>query len=359
MKYSILSNCFKISAVLTLLIFLNGFLYGQESEGSKHYSEEDLYFNSGSDTLFGKLLLPKSNSGASYPVVIFVHGSGPEDYSSSNLYRPLWERFTEAGFACFSWDRPGVGLSQGNWYEKSIRDRAKEVVSAAQQLGQHPKIDPKGIGFWGISQAGWVIPIAAGFVHPAFVITVSSPVTTAYDQEVYRLRSVLSSEGYSSTSVDSALTYISSVKNLIMHHRPYAEFEKLQNKIQKYGWSSHAVMGGEIIYKYLQVIIEEDQPPDLSTLTCPLLAIWGENDLLVPPKLSADTYKDTMTKIGNAKSEVFILPDADHTLTHNLSGKREETIERRKTYEKEPEKIFAHGYLNLMVNWLESLGFME
>jgi pimeloyl-ACP methyl ester carboxylesterase len=355
LKFLFYSRMRQLRTIIIVSLFLTGSVFSQEkAEKSENYKEEEVHFHNAQDTIYGKLILPKK-SDVKFPVVVFVHGSGPEDYSSSNNYRYLWEKFTEAGYACFSWDRPGVGHSQGNWFEKSIDNRTAEVFDAVQKLKQHPKINPEKIGFWGISQAGWVIPKVAEVISPAFVISVSGPVTTAFDQEVYRLRSELAMDAYSTKSIDSAIAYTKAVRNLILEDKPFAAFDSVQLVAKQHSWSSYIISGGEEIYQYLSVILKDDHFPDLSVLNCPLLAIWGENDLLVPPHSSADQYKRVMEEIGNKKAKIIVLPNADHTLTYNHSGKRTETIERREKYKDEPEKIFAPGYLEVMISWLKEL----
>lgn len=343
--------------ITALLVAISNLSIGQtEKESIRNYLEEDIFFINSKDTIHGKLILPRKTPGK-FPVVVFIHGSGPEDYSSSNLYRPLWEKFTKAGFACFSWDKPGIGLSQGNWFEQSIGDRASEVIAAHHRLQQHPKIDPTAIGLWGISQAGWVIPKVAEAINPAFIITVSGPVTTAFDQEVYRLGSEMAADGFSRDAIDSAIAYTREVKGLILTNSPFSYFDALQKDIKPHAWSSHVISGDEAIYKYLGVIMAHDHIPNLSSLTCPVLAIWGENDLLVPPGPSAQAYTQTMEQIGNKHAKMVIVPNADHTLTYNKTGRREETMERREKYKDKPEEIFAPGYLKLMSKWLKSLEF--
>jgi len=38
----------------------------------------------------------------------------------------------------FSWDKPGVGASTGNWLHQSMSDRADETLSAINALWQVP-----------------------------------------------------------------------------------------------------------------------------------------------------------------------------------------------------------------------------
>src|SRR5690606_22517510 len=97
-------------AVLFYLTICSGVSYAQNSE---NYKEEDLSFISNGNKISGRLMSPPAESAQKLPVVVFVHGSGPEDFSASGNYGYLFEKFTEIGFACFSWDRPGVGDSEG------------------------------------------------------------------------------------------------------------------------------------------------------------------------------------------------------------------------------------------------------
>ena len=97
-----------------MLIVYASNIYTQNSES---YKEKDLSFTTNGITISGKLITPWEKYEKKLPLVVFVHGSGPEDYSSSDNYRYLFEQFTEIGFACYSWNRQGVGSSEGKWHE--------------------------------------------------------------------------------------------------------------------------------------------------------------------------------------------------------------------------------------------------
>lgn len=318
------------------------------------YTERDLNFTSNGNEISGKLITPDGYEGK-LPVIVFVHGSGPEDYSSSDNYRYLWEEFTKAGFACYSWNRPGVGPSQGKWYELSVEDRANEVIGAINKLKTLDVVDSAKIGCWGISQAGWVIPLVSEKMKPAFVITVSSPVTTAFRQELYRVKSEMKADAFSRRDIRKALAYNRKLKKMISTDEPYEHFAALQKEIKGAKWADNVIGGDEIVYAYLSIVLKKDYPPRLQGLNCPVLAIWGKNDLVVPPRKGAATYRKAMKRIGNSRALIRIIPDADHTLTFNHTGKRAETMERRERYKNDPKEIFAPGYVPLMTDWLKRL----
>jgi uncharacterized protein len=317
-----------------------------------NYNEQSINFNYSGNEISGKLLIPKVYEGK-LPVIVFVHGSGPEDYSSSDNYRYLWEEFTKIGFACYSWNRPGVGESQGKWYELSVEDRANEVIGAVNKLKTLDVIDSSKIGFWGISQAGWVIPKVAEKSMPAFVVTVSSPVSTAFDQELYRVASEMKAEGFAKSDIKKAILYNRKLLKLIQENKPYESFLALQKQTENAIWANNVIRGEEMVYNYLSIVFKKDNVPDLTHFNCPILAIWGENDLVVPPKKSFEKYKKELK--GNRNSVLKIIPNADHTLTLNITGKRSETIARREQYKNNPKEIFATGYISLMSDWLKGL----
>lgn len=324
-------------------------------DATKTYHEVELNFIHEGDSIFGKLIVPNQKSKEKLPVIVFVHGSGPEDYSSSGNYNYLWQEFAKVGFASYSWNKPGVGKSQGQWYEQTVSRRAGEVMAAMNKLNTIDFVDHTKIGLWGISQAGWVMPLVATEVKPAFVISVASPVTTVIDQELYRVKSEMKVDGYLPEDIDKAIWYTNALKRLADEGKPYSRFAELQNDIDNYKWSQVVIRGDEMVYNYIKVILQEDKAPSISNYHCPLLAIWGENDLMVPPVISSDFFKKKMKEINNTNATVKVIAKADHTLTFNLSGKRNETIARREQFKDNPELIFAPGAVPIMVTWLKEL----
>jgi pimeloyl-ACP methyl ester carboxylesterase len=57
-----------------------------------------------------------------------------------------------------------------------------------------------------------------------------------------------------------------------------------------------------------------DPVPALQNLTCPLLAIWGEADQLVPIEKSVAVFREALEKSGNANLAIRIFPQADRSL---------------------------------------------
>jgi len=123
-------------------------------------------FTHNEDILEGTLTLPAGVS--SPPVVLLIHGDGAQDRWSQGGYLPLVNDLLAKGIAVYSWDKPGVGESRGNWLAQTMRDRSDEATVALKTLKKQPELLQSRFGFLGFSQAGWVVPQAAMQSHADF-----------------------------------------------------------------------------------------------------------------------------------------------------------------------------------------------
>jgi alpha/beta superfamily hydrolase len=73
----------------------------------------------------------------------------------------VWKRLLSQGFAVFSWDKPGIGKSTGNWLAQSMAERQKEVQSAITFVRNSDGYSGDKLGLLDFSQAGWVVPAVA------------------------------------------------------------------------------------------------------------------------------------------------------------------------------------------------------
>ena len=151
------------------------------------WTTEELTFEGRGARLVGTLYLPLGEG--PHPVMIGVHGSGYVD--RSDLYQGEAARFfAPRGVAFFMYDKRGVGASSGTYpgsYSSSMVTYATDALAAADLLAERADIDASRIGLWGVSQAGWIIPIAASMDQEriAFTITISGPTVSILEENLY------------------------------------------------------------------------------------------------------------------------------------------------------------------------------
>ena len=124
-----------------------------------------------------------------FPAIVFGHGSGR---STRDEARGLSGRMVSAGFAVLRYDKRGVGESGGVYEgvgvgngERVLGLLAGDMAAGVAFLGTRPEIDSRRIGLMGVSQAGWVIPLAARRApRAAFMVLVVGP-TVSVGLEIY------------------------------------------------------------------------------------------------------------------------------------------------------------------------------
>jgi uncharacterized protein len=343
---------------------------------------EEITFQSGSFTLVGDLRLPEGKG--PFPVVLLVHGGGPIDRTMFGEYVPIIERMLRAGYATFSWDKPGTGESTGSLkWGQVFAKRAQILLDAIGVMKVRGDIDPGRIGLWGISQAGYVMPLALTQTKDvAFMICVSCPGMSTYDQTAFSdtawaiCDKVPEEKADQKTrllaELDRARTYDTYAGYL--HYRevlkalaglvspPIKQWPVLSEE----DWQKSPT-GPEDVWNPIEVIRQQ--------LKLPVLAIFGDRDRSVDPLQGAYAYRQALDQAGNQRSHVELFPQARHEIIVSKTScvieeefqwleqyvKRlgyESVSEAQAAVEKDPRlhgDFLAPGYLDLIEEWLRDL----
>jgi uncharacterized protein len=148
---------------------------------------QDIVFESHGVTLSGSLVIPENQP--IHAAVVFVHGSGKQ---TRNLD---WAaRFAGAGIAALVYDKRGAGRSGGEYEGQqsvsgpNISLLADDAVAALEALARHDSVRGIPVGFAGISQAGWIAPLAARRSGAAkFLLMWSGPLCKVSEEDIYSI----------------------------------------------------------------------------------------------------------------------------------------------------------------------------
>jgi CubicO group peptidase (beta-lactamase class C family)/pimeloyl-ACP methyl ester carboxylesterase len=309
---------------------------------------ETITFRSGDFVITGELQLP--NGKGPHPLVVMVHGDGP---GSRSYYAPLKETMLRAGFAALIWDKPGQGGSTGTFDPKRLlAERAAILLDAVAAMKRRTDIDPARIGRWGISQAGYVMPLALQRgADIRFMITVGCPGENGIDQTAYLLRRQLMFAGMPENEARMMEEHFRGIyaaktfRDYIGHARPLYE-NPLQRKL-----GNVSALWSEKDWKPRGPDEEAFFNPMgiLEKTTFPVLAFFGEKDTQVDPVQGADAYRRALTKAGNEQFRVETIPGADHNLIPSETGSMQEQARRSRA-----EWLrYAPAYLQIMERWLK------
>ena len=211
---------------------------------------EEVQFVSHGATLSGSISWPANQKPRA--AVVFIHGSGKQTRNAE-----LAARFADAGIVALVYDKRGVGKSGGtyegdrNVSEQNLLLLADDASAALNVLLEHPLLKGAPIGFTGISQAGWIAPLAAQRNGKSnFLVLWSGPVCKVSAEDIF-----------------SKFTTDADMKSVPAYQ------EALDARTTPYVWPEF--MGADT-----------DPVSSLRDLTIPGLWIFSDNDGSIPVDLS-------------------------------------------------------------------------
>jgi uncharacterized protein len=243
-------------------------------------------------------------SGSPVPGIVLVHGSGP---LTRNDVRGDTRALVRRGFAVLAYDKRGAGASSGFYMRASehppevlLGRLAADAAAMFDQLATDPDVDSTRLGFFGASQAGWIIPLAAERTRtsPRFHVFLSGPAVSTGVEQYY---SDLTGDGNRPARVADR----AEVERLVMRFDGNPGF---------------------------------DPAPLLAASRVPTLWLLGDRDASVPTFATARVL-DSIRARGNDRHTVVRYSNANHALQDTASG--------------EPAPIWDQ-----IMRWMEQVGVL-
>jgi len=250
-----------------------------EAADAPAFRTEEVTFASHGVWLSGTLAIPANQEVRA--AVVFIHGSGKQIRSMA------WaEKFAQAGIAALVYDKRGAGKSGGEYEENrnvseaNLSLLADDAVAALDVLSKRESLKGVPAGFTGISQAGWIAPLAARRSPSAkFLVLWSGPVCKVSEEDIF-----------SKYTRDANVMVVPTYQ------------QALDARTEKYIWP--AFMGADT-----------DPATSLKQLSIPGLWIFSDNDGSIPVDLSLQRLKALGT--GGRKYDYVLFSGLGH---NNMEG---------------------------------------
>jgi hypothetical protein len=234
----------------------------------------------GGVTLAGELDRPAI--GRPRGVLVLVHGSGPGPRS---LYDPWRLHFLSRGWAVVVVDKRGSGRSGGDWHAAGFDCLASDIEAAVAWARKAPSLRGAPLGLWGISQAGWILPIVADDVAPDFMIVQSGALGTPKQDALESVEAEMRGYDFPNEEIAKAKAYYALDVDVSRGVRPWSEIDAAYRTAQSAGaeWLLAPPQPADSSDRTLMHAIADFDPESYwRRLHTPTLALFGDRDRIVP-----------------------------------------------------------------------------
>jgi pimeloyl-ACP methyl ester carboxylesterase len=311
---------------------------------------EERQFQNGDVQLSGSLHLPKGSG--PFPTIIALH-SASSATRSLPLYQHLKDLLPAIGYAVFIYDRRGSGKSTGKRAGADFNELADDGVAALRMLAADKRIDARRIGFWGLSQGGWLSLVAASrSPETAFAISISAPLTTPDVQMKFAVSNILRVRGFSNEDISAAMRTRTAVDDFMRGKGERSTVEKLLAGAASEPWFQYSYISPMLDNPARSQWAKEmrlDPVTTLNQVRCPVLILFGADDPWVPVKLSAELLGRMADKKANLTHAV--IAGANHEMATAVAPKDE--LDPANATAFAPD---APAYFGILVSWLSQMG---
>lgn len=308
-------------------------------------------FENAGATLHGTLYVPQS--AGKVPAVVVFHGAS-EPLASTPLYKHLSEGLPQLGFAVLLFDRRGTGASSGA-KDVSYETLADDGIAGARAIRALAPIDPARVGYWGISQGGWLATMAAvRDPNAAFAVAVSAPLVTPEVQMEFAMSNRLHALGYSQSDVAAMLDARALWTGYLRGTNSRDAAAAAIGAIEKRPWFELMYMPtAEALTRdpatsTWRVQMDDDPMKWVRRVRIPMFFILGAADPWIPVQASAAR----LAEISKAQPSIayVVVPNANHLMMFPPAHETMNDADPAQVAKEEPE---SPAYFFLLSSWLE------
>jgi uncharacterized protein len=243
------------------------------------------------------------------PAIVVLHGAerGLKDWY---LYEHLHDILPPAGVGVVTFDRRGDGASTGEPSRGRFELQAEDALAVIRYAAELPEVESGRIGLWGISQGGWVAPLAATMSPDvAFLVLVASVGVTPGEQMRWTAQFQAGRE-YGERAAEHADRLWSLVLDW-MRGADRAPLETALAEGKEQEWWPKAFLPDELpgdeAREEVRQELDFDPVPVFAAVDVPVLLFYGDQDEWIPVPESIAAWKK-----ARPDADVIVVPGTGH-----------------------------------------------
>ncbi len=330
------------------------------------YVEEELAFESGEIRLAGTLTIPDGDG--RHPAVVLLTGSGAQNRDEEIVgfkpFRIIADELTRRGIAVLRFDDRGVGGSTGKLSEATSEDLAGDALAAVEALAARHDIDPDAIGLLGHSEGGIVAPLAVTRSESvAFIVLLAGTAVPGSEVIIEQGELIARAQGADEETIRTQAAFQRRLFAAVRENRDRSDLEaELERMIRDAieglpAAQRDAIKDVDTFVRtqletqlapvdtpWFRSFLDYDPAEALRATRVPVLALFGELDLQVPPAQNRGPMQAALAEAGNEDVTIDVIPGANHLFQRAETGSPAEYASL--------EKAFIPGLLPRIADWI-------
>lgn len=248
------------------------------------------------------------------PGLVLVDGSGD---GTADGWAGAVDLLVSCGAVVLTHDKPGCGESPGDWRTQSLTARAEESLAAAALLRSHPAVAGMECGLYGVSQGGWVALIASTVdARIRFVISNSGPGVSPATQDRFRILNDLRQDGQDDPALTETGRWLDDRADRLLSGQALEDVLTRQESFRGRSWYEIATRYFDTVEMlgFLRRVLDFDPAVILPKVQCPVLALLGASDALVPVPESLAAFSSLLPPLPGNPHGIAVFPGAGHGL---------------------------------------------
>ncbi len=306
-------------------------------------------------SLAGTLTWPSRGCPCATALLLQGAGSHDRDYTlfGHKLFAFLAEELARHGVASLRFDERGVGASGGEPGAATPTQMAGDVSAWLGALRAEQAVDPERIGIVGHSEGGIVGTLVAESSEDlAFLILLGAPGLPGVEYNLQYEASMAQAMGQPEERIRAQQAFQRDVLDVLVNEPDSAAAERTLRSL--YAELSPPVPEEELhrglarlLSPHFRFNVNYDPSTHLRHVRAPVLAVFGEKDLHVPPAGNREAMLGALAT-ESGRNRVVVLPSLNHFMQTAETGSPQEYADI--------EETLAPSVVELILEWIGSHG---
>lgn len=311
------------------------------------YITKDTLFRGADGTeLAGTLTYPVNYTSGTFPTVVMVTGSGPQNRDEEVFeHRPfavIADYLARNGIGSFRYDDRGTAMSKGNYKETTI-DLFKEDVKSAYTFTKGLPESGK-TGILGHSEGGSLAILCGAEETPDFIISLAGVAVPAKETLLAQNIRGMNQAGITASRKEASVKLLEIVFDQIINQYREGKSEPIdidlicrENSLDVPPVILESVRRNQVSQdEYFRSMVSMDPTEALKNVKCPVLAINGTKDTQVDAESNLEAFRRYVPEV-----EVRKMEGLNHLMQTADTGDLSEYNEIKETVSPEVLEIIA------------------